>query len=543
MDTLHKRLLAMGGVVLLVLSAFMFTGCGNDDDATVTPVPEQTNFISATLIESLSFNDVIKNAGETDETGPLHRKRQEIVQRMWTEMNAKAKTTAGLKLKKNNGTNVTLHSENEMQTFLANNNFKIDELCPWVDAYNITYSTTSATGEIINNASARVLINYGTVGFYTWYADTDAILLHCHATQMENSKTPTSQRGFGMSECGLLYGEAWNDIMVVSPDYEGYGNTKDRVHPYLIQDVAGKQCWDAGCAAKYWKTHEGYGGFEDNFYTVPAGFSQGGSVALATQNYIQNNDPDDRLRLRGSLCGDGPYDPFATYSKYADDSYGLYLPSVITLILRSYLYYYKDSYLKGYTVEDYLQPAVIANLQKNDPDGKGNVWGMIDSKTKSTSDVDGVIKDAVGKKDKDSILVSDLITDTARDPNSGAYKALKAALDANNLTDPAKWSGGKNNKTIGIMHWQNDEAVPYANYEALNNGTYKVMDKGWNVVEKYLIEQLGVFLAAYGISDGLTDVVKLFDNENVHAGAHVAAGKLFFAGNIFFRRDYTFLPN
>ncbi len=68
------------------------------------------------------------------------------------------------------------------------------------------------------------------------------------------------------------------------------------------------------------------------------------------------------------------------------------------------------------------------------------------------------------------------------------------------------------------MHWQNDEAVPYANYEALNNGTYKVMDKGWNVVEKYLVEQLGVFLAAYGISDGLTDVVELFDNEKVHAG-------------------------
>ena len=535
MDTLHKRLLATGGVVLLVLSVFMFTGCGNDDDATVTPVPAQSNFISAELIESLSFDDVIKNAGETDETGPLHRKRQEIVQRMWTEMNAKAKTTAGLKLKKTNGTNVTLHSESEFKNFCDTNNLKIDALCPYVDTFKVKYSTTSANGETIT-ASARVLINYGTAFFVTWYAVTDAILLHCHATQMENSKTPTSQSGFGASECGLLYGEAWSDIMVDSPDYEGYGETKDRVHPYLIQDITAQQCWDAARAAKKWKD-DNYGGCEDDFYTVAAGFSQGGSVALATQKYVQNSFTDNGLNFIGSLCGDGPYDPFATYSRYAKDDYGLYLPSVLTLILRAYLYYYKDTLLQGFTVENYLKPEVIAKLKENDPDGKGNVWGMIDSKTKSTSDVDGVIKDAVGKKDNDNILVSDMLTAEAINPESKAYKALKSALDLNNLTDPGKWSGAKNDKTIGVMHWGNDEAVPYENLKSLKN-SLTVKDKSWSEDDQSKIYALIDFLDTFGISDSLDDVKLLFTHPDVHAGAHIAAGKLYFLGNIFWRGDY-----
>lgn len=165
------------------------------------------------------------------------------------------------------------------------------------------------------------------------------------------------------------------------------------------------------------------------------GYSQGGSVALAVQNFIQNNDSSDRLRLRGSLCGDGPYDPFATYDRYAQDDYLLWLPSVITLILRAYLYYYKDSYLKGFTtIEDYLKPEVITTLKN----GTDDVWNMIDSKDKSTTDIDNVIKNAVGEKGSAYIHVSKMITDKATNPNSDAYKALKAALDANNLTDTAK---------------------------------------------------------------------------------------------------------
>ncbi len=182
---------------------------------------------------------------------------------------------------------------------------------------------------------------------------------------------------------------------------------RNRVHPYLIQDATAKQCWDAACAAKYWKENckdsadVEFNGFEDNFYTLAMGYSQGGSVALAVQNFIQNNDSSDRLRL------------------------------------------------KGFTIEDYLKPEVITALKN----GTDNVWNMIDSKDKSTTDIDNVIKNAVGEKGSAYIPVSKMITNKATNPNSDAYKALKAALDGNNLTNTAKWSGGKNNKTIAAMHW------------------------------------------------------------------------------------------
>jgi len=267
------------------------------------------------------------------------------------------------------------------------------------------------------------------------------------------------------------------------------------------------------------------------------GYSQGGSVALATQYYIEKYDSDDRLRLKGSLCGDGPYDPFATYSRYAKDDYQLYLPSVITLILRGYLYYYKDTYLKGFTVEDYLKPEVIAALKN----GTDNVWNMIDSKEKSTTDIDTVIKNAVGEKDSAHIPVSKMLTEKAMDPNSDAYKALKKALDANNITDPTKWAGGKNKKTIAAMHWKCDEVVPYKNYEFLKNNL-TINDKDWNPTEKTVIEAIDAFLRTFGISDALKDVTELFDNEpKVSNGSHSAAGKLFFAGNIFYRQDYKHL--
>ncbi|MBO7123342.1 MAG: hypothetical protein J6V90_08695 [Treponema sp.] len=550
MGIYFKKILKFGATALLFLMSLMAVACNNSSDTPFIPfIPSSKGgkVVESKLIQRDSFNDIIaaqQKAGNTAAVQELKQKKQKYLENFKKSMKKKvAKKNVVLKSKASNTPNKILTNESEVDAFF--NSFGIDELCPWVATYTLKYTTTSASGEPIT-ASTRALVNYGEVWPFTWYAETDIVLLHCHATQMQNSAIPTSQSGSGATECGLLYFEAWNDVMVISPDYEGYGATKDRVHPYLIQDVTAQQCYDAARAAYNWKQGEdGDGndlnGFEDDFYTVAAGYSQGGSVALAVQRYIQNNDSGNVLRLKGSLCGDGPYDPFATYSKYADDNYQMYLPSVIILILRAYLYYYKDSYLKGFTVEDYLKPEIIQALKDNAPDGKGNVWGMVDSKTKSTSDVDGVLKKAAGKEGESYISVSDVITAKAMDEKSDAYKALKAALDTNNLTDKSTWNGGKNDKITAAMHWQGDDAVPYKNRESLNNNL-TVKDKGWSKDATDVIQTLANFLSLMGISDSLDDVKTLIeDDPYVRSGNHVAAGKLFFLGNISCRMDYKSL--
>ncbi len=527
---------------LFALTAFSFIGCsnGSSDDSS----GKGGQLIEAKFISKESFDDIINEPNKRNDAvaiAELKKRKQTMFDNFKTEVKRKS-AASGVTFKCKDGKpNVTLRSAAEVDAYFTENNLGIDVFCPYVATYNITYSTTSANGELIQ-ASARVLVNYGEMTFPwddRWYAETDRIGIHCHVTQMQNSEIPTSQSGKGASEYGLLYFEAWNDNMIVSPDYEGYGNTKDRVHPYLIQEATAKQCYDAVCAAKYWKEtgkdSDGYslGGLESNFYTASFGFSQGGSVALATQNYIEKNDT--KLNFKGSLCGDGPYDPFATYSRYADDSYGLHLPSVIVLILRAYLYYYKDSYLKGFSVEDYLKPEVIQGLKDNDPAGQGNVWGMIDSKTKSTTDVDGVIKKAVGVSG--TVKASDMLTDTARDESSDAYKALKKALDANSMADPAKWIGGKNKKPIRAVHYQCDEVVPFKNYESLTANGFDVTDK--TVRDPGITKALYNILSSLGLSGGYVDMLKdaatLFEHEQsktIYDGAHCEAGVIFYVGNI-----------
>ena len=99
----------------------------------------------------------------------------------------------------------------------------------------------------------------------------------------------------------------------------------------------------------------------------------------------------------------------------------------------------------------------------------------------------------------------------------------------------------KNDKITAAMHWQGDEAVPYKNRESLNNNL-TVKDKGWSKDATDVIQTLANFLSLMGISDALDDVQQLIEHDPyVRPGNHVAAGKLFFLGNISCRMDYQSL--
>lgn len=105
-----------------------------------------------------------------------------------------------------------------------------------------------------------------------------------------------------------------NYNLVILPDYEGYGLTRNRAHPYLYQELTARQVVDAvRYGISLYKNASETSSFRhllrSDFRTISCGYSQGGSVAMATHRFIEQNNLTNELHFVGSICGDGPYDP------------------------------------------------------------------------------------------------------------------------------------------------------------------------------------------------------------------------------------------
>ena len=85
------------------------------------------------------------------------------------------------------------------------------------------------------------------------------VVIGCHVTITSNWECPTSyERNTSIlgldnfrTDTGMMLFYTRYDLLrqpcclVILPDYEGYGLTKDRPHPYLYQELTARQCVDA----------------------------------------------------------------------------------------------------------------------------------------------------------------------------------------------------------------------------------------------------------------------------------------------------------
>ncbi len=166
-------------------------------------------------------------------------------------------------------------------------------------------------------------------------AKPNNLIIGCHETITSNYECPTNYNhgGDAQSGNGMLLEYCRYDLvrqpccLVILADYEGYGCTANRPHPYLYQELTARQVVDAvryGLAL--YNSHVGTGKrdfarFEDNDWkSVCIGYSQGGSVSLATHKFIETNGLSEELHFAGSVCGDGPYDPVAHLRYYMEDN-------------------------------------------------------------------------------------------------------------------------------------------------------------------------------------------------------------------------------
>lgn len=338
------------------------------------------------------------------------------------------------------------------------------------------------------------------------------LVIGCHITITQDKQRPSYYETIG-SDVGLLVMHASseeNDVcynnLVVMPDYEGYGETVDRAHPYLYQEVTARQVVDGAKAAVEWfeknkmKMGAGWG-------TMSVGYSQGGSVSMAVHRYIEQNGLAGTFNFKGSICGDGPYDPVATLKDYIKEN-KVFMPVAVGLIIKGMCDANPIITKAGYQPKDFFSEKfmatgiidMIAGKQLNTDqiqeklaeasmngtgctaylkgrEGGFLLWG-------GTWDYRPYTKENKKKYSWEKISANEAIyyntTDLIR-PEILAYindskegrtaegdakgKALMEALEMNNLT-----TGWNPAHPMVVFHSTKDEVVKYVNFESADKG-------------------------------------------------------------------------
>ena len=266
--------------------------------------------------------------------------------------------------------------------------------------YRFNYPSKSANGEDVVLSSLLIAWQPSKP---TGTDSIEALHIYSHYTITADKESPSSDSNttdrmlFSMlvkDKYGTGTNPDYNFIsrcVVIAPDYEGYGASKDRNHPYLSQELTARQVLDAvEYGLELYQKHvndERALAFKSDWRSFSIGYSQGGAVALAVHRHIEENGLSDALRFRGSICGDGPYDLIATLRYYLTDNGTSFetstshrqgmttLPAVVPMIIKGMLDTHPD--MQTHTLEDYLSQQFLDT----------GIMDWIASKTLTTGDI------------------------------------------------------------------------------------------------------------------------------------------------------------
>ena len=285
----------------------------------------------------------------------------------------------------------------------------------------------------------------------------------------------------------------YNNNLVIMADYEGYGITKERAHPYLYQELTARQCVDATRYGRYLYEHNAELAYlrhdiRSDFRCMSMGYSQGGSVAMACHRFVEQNNLVDELHFVGSACGDGPYDPMATLMFYVQQDLAnkpMKMPVVLPLIVKGMLD--TNPYMKSHKAEDYFRPEFLET----------GIMDRIASKVYSTDDIESAweryANEHPGTINYSHAKMRDIMTQECYDyflkiyndnketftsaegvplpQTRGMMEDLQLALSSNDMT-----SGWVPTHTLKLFHSKGDTVVPYVNATRAKNALGSKVD-------------------------------------------------------------------
>lgn len=401
-------------------------------------------------------------------------------------------------------------------------------------AYAFNYPTVNTAGERIVLSSA--LIAWTPTDDRQETDSIETVHVYSHATIGSDEERPTTQ-GFSKEQIMLQtlprrnYKELAGDqtaayvgrCIIIAPDYEGYGITKDLPHPYLSQRLTAQQVLDAvNYGLDLYRKQAAEKSADDPLLPIKSdwrmfglGYSQGGAVTLAFQRLIEEKGLADDLHFYGSICGDGPYDLIETMRYYFYDdgtSYGVETdhrkgistyPVVVPLIIKGMCATHPA--MAKYRIEDFLSQQLLDT----------GVLSWIDSKQYTTSEMSGLWYDQLqeGLDTLGRYYSPEQMAEMFSSPREGkvaghldkmftpatfaylnnadsmatvpaepatAQQALHRALADNSVV-----TGWEPQHRIQFYHSRGDMVVPFGNYEAFHNAHPDGLDNIYRINDTF----------------------------------------------------------
>lgn len=287
----------------------------------------------------------------------------------------------------------------------------------------------------------------------------DHFLFSAHYTMCKRSGWPTSSDPLD----GYSFKFSSNKPVMVEPDYLGCGITTDWDHPYLAADIMAEESVDMLLAAHdLMRDLHQTDCSQAQMPTYGIGSSQGGSIILACQRYVETSPrlTDEQRNtinwVRTSACA-GAYNPLATLSHYIFTN-DVSVPSVVPLLIIGMVSGFPDIF--GDTkAEEYFSDAFL----------EAGIMDMIRSHDYESEEIAGAIKESCGGN------MYGILSSEARDLNSDLAQKLLKAFGQCDLT--RDWSP----KADVILYYHpNDDVVPHLNLVSAVNG---LQDKCQGVFE------------------------------------------------------------
>ena len=244
----------------------------------------------------------------------------------------------------------------------------------WV---TLLYRCTTADGTE-KELSELVVWPYGFIG----EAKPSQLVIGCHSTITSDEQRPTNFSNMSnLSEINMLalFASVLSQkALVIVPDYEGYGSTAGIPHPYCNRELTAEQVVTGVKAGLSWFESE-VTKMDDNWSAVSIGYSQGGAVSAGVLRYCQEHK-ENGLRLKGAVCGDGPYDPLATLKRYISMDQ-LFMPVAPAMLMKGAVDTDPDMMAAGCQYQDFV----------TDQFYETKIFDMIRDKKMTTDDIQAAL--------------------------------------------------------------------------------------------------------------------------------------------------------
>ncbi len=249
----------------------------------------------------------------------------------------------------------TVIDEVNASTMLAVIQSKVDPNATNAFAYKavkILYNTVNQDGEAIV-ASGLLTIPTPTDAYKAYLASISksfsvSMINENHGTIFLNSDAPTQveiPNGLPDYKTAILM-TGIAGFAAVIPDYIGFGETNNKVVPYILAKSAARNSIDMIKASiKYMEDN----GININYQLYISGYSQGGYNAMAVAKSIQNNALS-MVNLKGVAPMAGPYNVEDLADIELNATHVMAYPAFLADLAYSYAHYYSDVNLSNIAI-------------------------------------------------------------------------------------------------------------------------------------------------------------------------------------------------